>query len=128
MGNVRQIEQGSEEVCWATAPALKVQELRSVLLARQARGEIRIIGQGGLRNGRAAVPYVRLAADTSRRVFWRKVWIFGGAGAVYSLAALALMWEARYLLMQIGGGVLLLAALCWLGSKVKRHCQGCPGV
>lgn len=75
------------------------------------------------------MPYVRL---TPARRPWKRVTLWVGAVSVYALTAMAMVWDARHLLLQAGGLLLAVAAGLFAvtrighsGACVGLHCSGC---
>lgn len=121
----------TRDVCWASGPAVKLHELVAVMRERERRGEVVIMGPVRAQ-GRAgvAMPYVLKARQgwARRR---RTGLLVASAVSVYGLTALALLWEARFIVM-IAAGVLLAAAgvyyvLAHSGTCPGLHCPCCKG-
>ena len=127
----------TQPVCWVTGPATKLHEMTAVMRRRERAGEVEILGPVRAHPQAPHLitqPYIlrgRRAAWVRRK---RAALIVGGSVGVYALVALALIWEARFLLVQAAGGLLFLAALAWLCTRTRHsgacaglHCPGCRG-
>lgn len=127
-------EYRGDEVGFLTGPNHHTQALAGKM---ERRGEIRRVGQVELLRGGAVarVTYVRLkpAPDPGLRLI-KRIGFWVSVGGVYVITMLALAWNARFIIMQTGGALLLLAALWWIGSRMQHsgacpglHCTGCRG-
>jgi hypothetical protein len=134
MGNA--LKTKTEEVCFATGPAVKLHELVAIMREKERAGELKVIGPARavpLFPHLIAMPYI-LAAPRSKPLLTRKRLLAGAVG-VYVLTVAALAWEARYILLAAAGVVMLVMALLWLRSlfgggaacSCVIHGPGCTG-
>lgn len=100
----------------------------------QKRGEVKLLGGPhrlpGLKPGEVAIMYTRLMSRKAAkmRLLRRRLILWGSVFGVYGLSMAWLVWESRYLLMQVGGFALLLAAVWIVFRIVTGHRATCPGL
>lgn len=117
-----------------------VYKMRERVAKLERTGQIRRLGPGVQywESGQSllAVPYepLRSLADVRRRTVLKASGVaVMGAGAAAAL--LAALWEARFVLMYMAGGLALtVLSVAWLVSRVNHggvcaglHCSGCRG-
>ena len=110
-----------------------VWETRALAQQLERQGKIRRLARGTeyVEAGRLliAVPYEPLRGDVllsvRRRLLHAAGWVVLGVGVAASL--LAMIWEARLVILSALLGAAFLAGSWWLLSRVS-HRAGCPGL
>jgi hypothetical protein len=119
-----------ERLSFAQAPRTQRHMIRAEMRHQEKRGDVQVFWQECRYMGEQyVVPYVRVRSVEEVK---RRLRVRIGAGVVLGGSALVslvmALWEARWVLLCLAGGVLLLAAGFALLGLLLRHRPGCTGL